>query len=196
MTNQIITLTKTKPVVGGNYLVLDTQDVVHRVIVGEWPKGLKLISGTGYVVMDGPEDLQRDLKALASIKPSKVNGVPLELVTVFQRYSRRRPGDGENIVHPVNQMLLDGNTFYKIGFEAVDSSIQLEPITLETTTKGFHLKFINGLFEYVEIYKREGQKELNYYAPWYVTKQYAREDTIAQAMRFGGQFYKIPKLAK
>ena len=196
MTNQIITLTKTKPVVGGIYLVLDAQEVVHMAVVGKWPKGIKLISGTGCVVMDGPEDLQRDLKHLAELQPDKVAGVPLELVTVFQRYSRRRPGDGENIVHSVSQMLLDGNTFYKIGFEAVDSSIQLEPITLETATTGFHLKFINGLFEYVEIYKREGQAELNYYAPWYVTKQYAREDTIAQAMRFGGQFYKIPKLTK
>lgn len=191
MTNTIITLTKTKPIMVGHYLVLDTQGVVYQAIVGEWPKGINLTSGTGYVTMDGPEDIQR---VLAGIKSEKVKGIPLELVAVFQKYSRRHVKGGVVITHSVNQLLLDGHTFYKIDFEAVDGGIQLEPVTEDTATIGFHLMFINGLVEYVEAYKREGREGLSYIKPWYETKQYAMEDTIAQTRRFGGQFYKIPKL--
>ena len=193
MTNTIITLTKTKPIMVGHYLVLDTQGVVYYAIVGEWPKGINLTSGTGYVIMDGPEDIQRVLKG---IKSEKVKGIPLELVAVFQKYSRGHVKGGVVITHSVNQLLLDGHTFYKIDFEAVDGGIQLEPVTEDTATIGFHLMFINGLFEYVEAYKREGREGLSYIKPWYETKQYAMEDTIAQTRRFGGQFYKIPKLTK
>ena len=187
MTNTIISLTKTKPIVVGHYLVLDTQGVVYHAIVGEWPKGINLTSGTGYVAMDGPEDNQR---VLEGIKREKVEGIPLELVAVFQKYSRVRVKGGVVITHAVNQLLLDGHTFYKIDFEAVDGGIKLEPVTEETATTGFHLLFINGLFEYVEAYKREGREGLSYIKPWYETKQYAIEDTIAQTMRFGGSFTK------
>lgn len=191
MTNTIITLTKTKPIMVGHYLVLDTQGVVYYAIVGEWPKGINLTSGTGYVTMDGPEDIRR---VLEGIKSEKVKGIPLELVAVFQKYSRGHIKGGVVITHSVNQLLLDGHTFYKIDFEAVDGGIQLEPVTEDTATIGFHLMFINGLINYVEAYKREGREGLSYIKPWYETKQYAMEDTIAQTRRFGGQFYKIPKL--